>query len=247
MNIGSLIVFEVVVSESKQDVLIAPSILGADLSRIGEEARLIQDSGADLIHIDVMDGHFVPNLTFGSGVVAAINRSVDIFLEVHAMVYNPFDFIESFVSSGADRIIVHFEATEDVEAILKYIKKCGVQAGLAFSPETSLDFIPKFIPFCDVVLLMSVHPGFCGQKFIPETIDKIRYVKQCIKNCFKDNIEKCLLEVDGGVDNTNARLCLEAGADILVAASYLFKQESSSMKDKIALLRDKGVSTHGIK
>lgn len=161
------------VKNTKQrQVSIAPSIMGGDLASLGSEARRIAQSGADFIHIDIMDGHFVPNFTFGPGIIAAINRSTDIFLEVHAMIYSPFDFIEAFVKAGADRIIVHFEASENLKELLTYIKKCGIQAGLAFSPETSIEFIPSFLPLCDVILLMSVHPGFCGQSFLPEVSEK---------------------------------------------------------------------------
>ncbi len=216
--------------------------MGGDLACIGAEAKRIEQSGSDFIHIDIMDGHFVPNLTFGPGVIAAINRSTDIFLEVHAMIYTPFEFIEAFVKSGADRIIVHFEASEDLKELLTYIKKCGIQAGLAFSPETSIEFIPPFLPFCDVVLLMSVHPGFCGQGFLPDVPDKIRFTKQAIKTMGLE--DSCLIEVDGGINEETGKICREAGADILVAASYMFQQDALTMEEKVLLLRGEN---HGIK
>lgn len=209
--------------------------MGADLTCLGVEAKKLEQAGSDFIHIDIMDGHFVPNLTFGPGIIAAINRSTDLFLEVHAMIYNPFEFIESFVRSGADRIIVHFEASEDIKELLSYIKKCGVQAGLAFSPDTSIEFLPSFLPFCDVVVLMSVYPGFTGQSFLPNTIEKIAFARHAIKTLgLKDS---CLIEVDGGIDQQSAPLCRDAGADILVTASYLFEADSLAMEDKILLLR----------
>ncbi|WP_100933942.1 ribulose-phosphate 3-epimerase [Candidatus Chlamydia corallus] len=221
--------------KKQESVLVGPSIMGADLACLGAEAKKLEHAGSDFIHIDIMDGHFVPNLTFGPGIIDAINRSTDLFLEVHAMIYNPFEFIESFVHSGADRIIVHFEASEDIKELLSYIKKYGVQAGLAFSPDTSMEFLSSFLPFCDVVLLMSVYPGFVGQSFLPNTVDKIIFARHMIKTLgLKDS---CLIEVDGGIDQQSAPLCREAGADILVTASYLFETGSLAMKDKILLLR----------
>lgn len=221
-------------------MLVGASIMGSDLRCIGSESQKATEAGVDFIHIDIMDGHFVPNLTFGPGIIAAINRSTDIFLEVHAMMYNAFDFIETFVASGADRIIVHFEAMENLKEVLTYIKKCGVQAGLAFSPETTLELIPPLLPFCDIVLLMSVQPGFCGQTFLPQTEMKIRFVKQAIRTMQL----QCLIEVDGGIDDISAKICRKADADILVAASYFFKDNERTMGEKVLSLR--GESIHGV-
>jgi len=196
-----------------------PSILAADAGNLASEAKRLEKLGADGIHIDIMDGHFVPNLTFGPHVVAAINRNVDIFLEVHLMIYNPFDYIERFIQAGADRVIFHFEATENVEDTLDYIHKSNCQAGLAFSPETSMEMMPKYLHKCDLVLVMTVHPGYGGQAFIPEMLEKIDFTRDV---CKKMN-HTCEIEVDGGVNAKTGPECVQAGASVLVAGNYLFK------------------------
>lgn len=219
-------------------IFIAPSILSGDFAHLADESRRIEDSGADSLHIDVMDGHFVPNLTFGPQIVAAINRSTSMFLDVHLMMYNPFSYIERFVEAGADRLTIHFEATEEVEETLRYIRKCGVQAGLAFCPETSMSMIPKYLDKCDQILLMTVHPGFGGQAFMSEVLEKIAFTRSV---CDQLNIRaggvtsskeasgnRTLLpfniQVDGGINNETGAECVKAGANVLVAGSFLFKQ-----------------------
>ena len=221
-----------------QFIKIAPSILAGNFGYLADEAKRIEDAKADFIHIDIMDGHFVPNLTMGPQAVAAINRSTDIFLDVHLMIYNPYDYIERFVEAGADSITIHFEATEDVEETLNYIRKCNVKAGLAFCPETSMTMITNYLDKCDLILLMTVKPGFGGQGFMPEVLEKVRFTREV---CEKLNIraggvvdkgiqgEKSLLppldiQVDGGISEKNVRSCVEAGANVIVAGTSLFNQ-----------------------
>lgn len=232
----------------KNLVKIAPSILGGDFGNLAESAKRIEDSGADRLHIDIMDGHFVPNLTLGPRAVAAINRSTNMFLEVHIMVYNPFDYVERFVEAGADMLTFHFEATEDVEEVLNYIRKCNIRAGLAFCPETSESMIPKYLDKCDQILLMTVNPGFGGQDFITEVLDKVRFTREiCDKLDIREGgvtpktaeEKKELLpfdiEVDGGINEATAQQCVEAGANVLVSGTYLF--QFKNMSEGIELLR----------
>lgn len=213
------------------EIKIAPSILACDFSHLYDEIKKIESSLADAIHLDVMDGHFVPNITIGPKFVAAVKRSTNLFLDVHLMIYSPFDYIEKFVEAGADLITFHFEATEDIEDTLNYIKKCGKKAGLAFNPETSFSLAVKYLEKCDLVLFMSVHPGFGGQKFISSTLEKIELAKK-----LKEDMNLSFdIQVDGGINDQTASRCKKKGANFLVAGTYLFSLPS--MKEGVKLLK----------
>lgn len=209
---------------------IEPSIFAADFGKLADEAKRCADAGADAIHVDIMDNHFVPNLTLGPKALASINQETDLFLDVHIMVYNPYDMIERLVECGADRITFHIEATENVEETLKYIKKCNVQAGLAFCPETSDSMVVKYLDKCDLILMMTVNPGFGGQAFMPDVLEKIRFTR---KVCNDTDVDM-QIQVDGGINLETAKQCVEAGANNLVAGTYLFQGD---MREKIETLR----------
>jgi ribulose-phosphate 3-epimerase len=199
-------------------ILVAPSILSADFSKLSEEIKAVENAGADWIHIDVMDGHFVPNITIGPIVVSKIRNISKIFFDVHLMIENPDKYIEQFAKAGADLITIHAEACKNIGSIIYSIKKLGCKAGISINPETSVDAIKGIIKDVDLVLVMSVHPGFGGQGFIKDVLPKIKKVK----NLIDETGEEIYLEVDGGINNKNAKTVIEHGANVLVAGNYIF-------------------------
>jgi ribulose-phosphate 3-epimerase len=212
-------------------VKIAPSILSADFAKLGAEILDVEKGGADLIHVDVMDGHFVPNITIGPLIVEAIRPVTKLPLDVHLMIEDPDKYIESFAQAGADYITVHVEACRHLHRTIHLIKSFGVKAGVVLNPATPVETIQHIIADIDMVLLMSVNPGFGGQKFIPEVLPKIKKVKELAE----EKGAAIEIEIDGGVNQETAKLCIEAGATVLVAGSAVYNQEDR--KKAIELIR----------
>ena len=204
---------------SKRNIRIAPSILSADFARLGEQVQAVERAGADLIHVDVMDGHFVPNLTIGPLVVSALKRVTKLPLDVHLMIDNPDQMIPAFIAAGSDLITVHMEVCRHLHRTIQSIKQKGLQAGVALNPATSLFSLEDTLADVDLVLLMSVNPGFGGQSFIPQVLAKMSRLRQMVDEQGLD----VALEIDGGVKISNAAQIAQAGADILVAGSAVFE------------------------
>lgn len=213
-------------------VKIAPSILSADFSKLGEEVIKLHDAGADFIHIDVMDGEFVPNISFGMPVIKAIRNKTDKVFDVHLMINNPQRYIDDFIEAGADIITLHYESEKHLDRAIQYIKSKGIKAAVALNPATPTVVLKNIIGSLDMVLIMSVNPGFGGQSFIPYSLDKIREVKQM---AIEANNEDILIQVDGGIDSNNVKDVVEAGANVIVAGSAVFK--NGNIEENIKELR----------
>jgi len=207
---------------TQRRVIIAPSILSADFSRLGEEVRAVEAAGADWMHLDVMDGHFVPNLTIGPGIVKAVDRVTKLPLDVHLMIEHPADFIEEFAKAGADYLVVHQEGQPHLHRLVGRIRELGVKAGVALNPSTPLCTLADILPDIDLLLIMSVNPGFGGQSFIPGSLAKLRAAREMI-----DRVNPAvLLEIDGGIKADNAAAVRETGVDAIVSGSGIYGHEN---------------------
>lgn len=204
-------------------MILAPSMLSADFKELGKEIRTIEENGAKYLHFDVMDGIFVPSISFGMPVLESIRPGTSLVCDAHLMITEPIRYIEAFAKAGADLITIHLEACEDVEATIAKIRECGCKVGISICPETPVSSLEDLVDKVDMVLIMSVHPGFGGQKFIPESLDKIRELKTMLdaKGLDVD------IQVDGGIYTTNVAEVIEAGANIIVAGSAVFKGDTA--------------------
>ncbi len=206
---------------NEMSIKIAPSILSSNFAELGKEVKLISVSGADYIHIDVMDGNFVPNITIGPSVIKAIKPYSTIPFDVHLMINEPEKFVDDFIEAGSDIITFHLEATKNAINLIEYIKKRGIKVGVSLMPQTSEEEILPFLQYVDLVLVMTVQPGFGGQEFMASELDKISKIRKAIE-ALPGNI---ILSADGGINLSTSKLAIEAGADMLVSGSYFFKQK----------------------
>ena len=214
-------------------IQISPSILSADFSQLGEEIKRLEDGGADLIHVDVMDGHFVPNLTIGPPVIKTLRKFTNIPFDVHLMISPVHKYFKDYAEAGADIITIHPEATENLNDSINLIKKLNKKVGVSLNPDTKISVLDGNLPNVDLILIMSVFPGFGGQKFIPEVIGKIKKIKK-IK---EENNYNYDIEVDGGINFSNSKNVLNAGANILVSGTTIFKENNGDIKKNIETLK----------
>ena len=214
-------------------IKISPSILSADFSQLGNEIKRLEDGGADMIHVDVMDGHFVPNLTIGPPVIKTLRNYTKLPFDVHLMIAPVHKYIKNYAEAGADIITIHPEATNNLKESINHIKELGKKVGVSLNPDTKIDVIKEFLNEINLVLIMSVHPGFGGQKFMPEVLQKIKELKK-IKDQQNLNFD---IEVDGGINFDNSKLAIEAGANILVSGTTIFKNNNGNIKKNIDILK----------
>ena len=214
-------------------IQISPSILSADFSQLGNEIKRLEQGGADMIHVDVMDGHFVPNLTIGPPVIKALRKHCSLKFDVHLMISPVHKYIESYAEAGADIITIHPEATDNLEASILKIKQLNKKVGVSLNPESKIDLILDFLDKINLVLIMSVNPGFGGQKFMPEVLEKIIKLKK-IQDEKKLNFD---IEIDGGINFENSKKAIDAGANILVSGTTIFKSNDGDIKKNINLLK----------
>jgi ribulose-phosphate 3-epimerase len=214
-------------------IQISPSILSADFSQLGTEIKRLEEGGADMIHVDVMDGHFVPNLTIGPPVIKALRKQCSLKFDVHLMISPVHKYIESYAEAGADIITIHPEATDNLEASILKIKQLNKKVGVSLNPESKIDLILDFLDKIDLVLIMSVNPGFGGQKFMPEVLEKIKKLRK-IQDERNLNFD---IEIDGGINFENYKKAIDAGANILVSGTTIFKSNDGDIKKNINLLK----------
>ena len=214
-------------------IQISPSILSANFSKLGDEIKRLEDAGADMVHVDVMDGHFVPNLTIGPPVIKTLKKNSSIPFDVHLMISPVHKYIQAYADAGADIITIHPEATDNLQNSINKIKEFKKKVGVSLNPETKVNIITDFLHQIDLVLIMSVNPGFGGQKFMPEVLSKIKELVS-IRKKEKLNFD---IEIDGGINFENSKLAIEAGANILVSGTTIFKSNNGDIKTNIDLLR----------
>jgi len=214
-------------------IQISPSILSADFSQLGNEIKRLEEGGADMIHVDVMDGHFVPNLTIGPPVIKALRKQCSIKFDVHLMISPVHKYIEAYADAGADIITIHPEATKNLDESISKIKSLNKKVGVSLNPESKLDLIINYLEKIDLILIMSVNPGFGGQKFMPEVLDKVKQLKE-IKSRKNMNFD---IEIDGGINFDNCQSAIDAGANILVSGTTVFKSNNGDIKKNINLLK----------